>query len=182
MKIRKFQTGTVLTIALLMSVSLSAFSQDRNMSAAEALIWVEENKEEVLQKSRADILALNDVTLQLVAFAKLPQTQRHAFKVEHLGEVLTLDWNEEEQEHLMKLYNLIARNPSLLECDNAATLENLLLSWVTRGYELFGWGMYTSLAIITPSVRMQDKAGNPNIIHATIEFVFAFSSAVDCES
>jgi hypothetical protein len=196
---------TVLMVALLMNVSLSAFSQDRDisaeeaqaiwesaeiqqmlsffsqnragMSAEEALAWVEENSEKIPQMSRTDVLTLNDVMLQLVLSRKLTPIQRHAFKVEHLNEVLTLDWNEEERAHLMQLYNLIAQSPSLFECDNAAMLENALVVWSERGYEELGWIPYSTIpSILASGVRMSEKVGNPIILHSTLELAFALYS------
>lgn len=201
MKTTIFKTGTVLTVALLMNFSLSAFSQDRNaqaiwesvdalqllsvfsqeravhgyMSAAEALAWVEANSAAIPQKSRANVLALGDVMLQLVVSSRLTPTQRHAFMVEHLDEVLTLDWNAAERAHLMELYNVMARNPSLFECNNAAMLENASLVWSTRGYELFAWAMYTPISIFASGVRMTEKAGSPTVLHSSLEIAFALS-------
>ena len=206
MKSTVLKTSTMLTVALLMNFSLSAFSQDRNrtaeeaqaawedvdvqqmlsifsqdraehgyMSATEALAWVEENSEAIPQKSRADVLALGDIMLQVVVSSRLTPVQRYAFMVEHLNEVLTLDWSAEERAHLMELYNVLARNPSLFECNNAAMLENALLVWSTRGYELFGWVMYTPISIFASSVRMTEKAGSPSILHSSIEVAFALS-------
>ena len=158
---------------------LSIFSQDRAehgyMSATEALAWMEENSEAIPQKSRADVLALGDVMLQVVVSSRLTPIQRHAFMVEHLDEVLALDWNAEERAHLTELYNVLTRNPSLFECNNATMLENALLVWSTRGYELFGWAMYTPISIFASSVRMTDKVGNPIILHSSIEMAFALS-------
>jgi hypothetical protein len=177
MKTKVFKTGTMLTVALLMSFSLPIFSQNRNMSAEKALAWVEKNGEKVAQMNRADVLSISDVMLQLAISSKLTPAQKHTFMVEHLDEVLMFDWSEEEQKHLKELYYVIAQSPSLFECSNAATLENALLMWGTRGVEKFGWTMYTPLSIFASSVNMLDKTGNPNLVHSTIEIGLALGRA-----
>jgi lipoprotein len=126
--------------------------------------WVSESLSEIHSLSRSSWLKLEE-PLKIPAFRAFTAKQKQAFWKSKIQETLILDWNNQEKEHLRKLYEFIDNNSDLFE-RNALNNEDIYdefdrfkYEWIDYAEETLGWSHKLVGNIIASGNKLKNKAG-----------------------
>jgi len=107
--------------------------------------WVKSNLVEIRDMTRADWLAIGDNDLQRAAFIAFTPDQKRALWIGKMEEVLTLDWTEQEREHLQYILEFLKVDPFIflsksdLDVADIDELDLILYKWEEYAKETLGW-------------------------------------------
>ena len=106
------------------------------------------------------------------AFNALTPDQKLLFWKDKLKEVMTtLEWNEAEIRHLMKLYQYLDEHPDLYTEDfsndsiQQATFDEFIRTWTVDAMFDYEWTEELIYGILYTGNRMIDKEGNFQVMH-----------------
>ena len=156
--------------ALFASLTFFSCSQDEEIYSCDKGIndWVKENLIDIQQMDRNDWLQL-DESVSRAAYAAFTPEQKFLFWKEKITEVLALDWNEQEKQHIDLLYETISNNPQWFATDfrkNEEELEMLELfeyKWIENAKDILGWDMIIIGAIAASGNKMLNTKGELQI-------------------
>lgn len=126
--------------------------------------WVHENLAEIRDMSRATWTTL-DEDIKTPVYRAFTNKQRVDFWAKKLEEVLSLDWNEAEKEHIVSAYNFIKINPHFLDGYNILSDEEknkfdlFFYEWIEKGKTDLHWSMELMYGIVASGNRLIDKQG-----------------------
>ncbi|MDR1340573.1 MAG: bacteriocin fulvocin C-related protein [Prevotellaceae bacterium] len=100
----------------LMCLVLISCSQDAEVYSCDKEInaWIKENLSDIWEMSREKFMNYNEKT-QRAIFAAMSSKQKQDLWLTKLNDILALDWENKEKEHLDKLYVFIKTNETVFE-------------------------------------------------------------------
>lgn len=134
------------------------YSCDKNLDE-----WAHRNLSEIKSMKRSDWNLLEE-DYKRAAYAAFTQEQRVALWLEKIEQVLTLDWSDEEVEHILELKDFILSHQNwfhgkeLTEVQ-ANEVELFGYEWMTKGEENLGWDKKLIYALIGSANNLVDKSG-----------------------
>lgn len=94
-------------------VSISCQEESTNYSCNSVVNrWVKDNLDDIATMTRGEFIQLNDLSLQRGVYIAFTPEQKASVWTEKIKEVLAMDWNEKEREHIEKLLIVIEQNYS----------------------------------------------------------------------
>lgn len=131
----------------------------------EADKWVKEHLDEVHSMSRSDWMKL-EPTVGRACYVAFTTEQRIVFWDERLSELLKLEWNELEREHISAFCTFLAENPEIFEPDMLRDDELLydkfdrfVYEWMEYAINTLGWTKRQIGAVIASGYDLVDTKG-----------------------
>ncbi len=150
-----------------MTATFCSCSQDSEpvYSCNEAINeWTKENLETIHLMTRSEWNMLEEPK-KAAAFRAFSKQQRIRFWHEKLEELKSLDWSQDELEHILLIGLFIDEHQNFfrgeeLTDDELDELEKFCYLWIQKGLEKFGWSEKTAISIIATGNTVIDKDGN----------------------
>ena len=135
--------------------------------------WVRNHIEEIQKMDRSDWLIMDD-KLKAASFRAFTQGQKIDFWKEKLAEVMALDWNEDELEHIQKVSDFIDTHTAFfgdipLSDEQNNELDLFFYQWATYAFEKLKWEKRTVYAIACTGLQLLSKNGDIGIIPSIAE-------------
>lgn len=118
--------------------------------------WAQENLEKIHRMNRTDLVKMDDIHHQKAAFRAFSPEQRKAIWMEKLDEVMLLDWNDKEKQHIELLRSFLDKYESMFSEGFTEQQQNELL------IETYRWAEYAKNALGWNDKIINAMAGNPN--------------------
>ena len=149
-----------INLFLLICVFLSSCNEERYSCNPEIDAWVKENKTDIQLMTRSDWLEL-DPSVQRAAFVAFTTQQKVDFWKNRFEEALNLDWNQEEKEHILRLYDRLQDSPEWFEMEKSEKVwtdfECYMFEWMDIAEEQLGWDKYQLYMLVASGERFKDK-------------------------
>lgn len=156
-------------ILLLSSIALSVMyscNQEANSvySCSKAINeWVVENLSVIKTMNRADWNQL-DEEKKVAVYRAFSFQQRVVFWDEKFKEVMSLNWSEDELQHIEKAHDFLKDHLSFLSSreltdDESDELHRFCYLWVKEGMEKLGWAEKVPLSIIATGNSIENMDG-----------------------
>lgn len=149
----------------LVGITLCSCNNENIYSCNDAIDeWVHDNLSEIRVMSRAAWTTL-DEEVKAPVYRAFTNQQRVDFWAKKLEELLLLDWNEVEKEHIVSAYSFIKTNPHFLDGYNILSDEEknkfdlFFYKWIEKGKAELHWSMELMYGIIASGNRLIDKRG-----------------------
>lgn len=149
----------------LVGITLCSCNNENIYSCDDAIDeWVHDNLSEIRVMSRGTWTTLEE-EVKAPVYRAFTNQQRVDFWAKKLEEVLSLDWNEAEKEHIVSAYNFIKINPHFLDGYNILSDEEknkfdlFFYEWIEKGKTELHWGMELMYGIVASGNRLIDKQG-----------------------
>ena len=81
------------------------------------------------------------------------------FWKEKFSQVMKLDWNEKEKEHIQHLIDYLNENPDIFELDDSNEYEIFKYKWIDYAKNELGWSMNLIGTIGASGYNILDKEG-----------------------
>jgi hypothetical protein len=126
------------------SLMLFSCSQDTEVYSCDKEVnaWVKENLSDIQEMNREKFMKYNEKT-QRAIFAAMSSKQKQDLWLTKLNDILALDWENKEKEHLNELYVFIKTNETVFESSTNENIEDkndiFLYKWIEYAKEQFGW-------------------------------------------
>ena len=124
-------------------------------------MWVKSNLTEIKQMSRADWIAIGDLSLQRAVYAAFIPDQKQALWIGKMEEVLTLDWTEQENQHIQSMFELIKVNSFAFSNERVQEafdkVEVELYKWIEYAKEELGWDNNLLYSLVVTPLAMNEK-------------------------
>ena len=133
--------------------------------APDAEEWIENNREKIAKMTRPEWQELEE-GYKWIVFTKLSAKQQYDFfrlKIEQVRD--GFEWNEEEKEHIDRLYQFFIDNPDLYgeERDDREEDQKFLQNWVAQAMEKLKWTPALIAGIGMDCEDLLDKEGNVRV-------------------
>lgn len=159
----------IFLFAVLVSLGLCSCQEPLMYSCDEELNdWVIDNMEDIHLLSRSEWCKL-EMEYQVPAYRAFVPKQKQNFWIQKLEEVMELDWNQKEKDHLKVLCDYIKENPHIFESsfwqDEAAFIEfdKFQYKWVCYAQSELKWKKEIIAAIAVNGHKMKNKEGELDI-------------------
>ncbi len=128
-------------------------------------IWVKENLKTGKRMTRSEWQDLESISLKKACYGVFSKEQRVNFWNDKLQEVLKLDWNESEREHIFELLNFVNSHTEYfskneLSDNDYEILDSFIYLWNEKASEELNWDNKVIYAISACGDKMLDKEGN----------------------
>ena len=110
----------------------------------------------IRQMTRTDMVKMDDIHLQKAAFRAFSPEQRKAIWMEKLDEVMLLNWNDEEKQHIELLQSFLDKYEGMFSKGFTEQQQNNLL------IEIYRWAEYAKNTLGWNDKIINAMAGNPN--------------------
>ena len=122
--------------------------------------WAKENKNEIVKMNRSEWkqISLNE-EYRMAAFRAFSPDQQQEFWIDKLEEVLELDWNTEERNHIQLLLNYVQKT-DIFHNGVSDEFEISTYRWLEYAKETLGWDSSTMYGICATGDKMLDKEGS----------------------
>ena len=125
--------------------------------------WVKNNLDDIQIMNRSSWKTLPE-DLKGATFGAFTAKQKISFWEEKLTDVLTLDWNTEEREHIQKLYVMVKNHPEWFDISNRteAIEDEMAIAayeWIKYAKETLQWDSKTLGAIVASGNDLVNKSG-----------------------
>ena len=136
-------------------------------------LWVKNHIEEIQTMDRTDWLKMDD-KLKSASYRAFSQNQKIDFWKEKLSEVMTLDWNEEELEHIQKVSDFLDTHTTFfgekpLSDEQNNELDLFFYKWATYAFDILKWEKQTVYAIACTGLQLLSKNGDIGTIPSIAE-------------
>lgn len=130
--------------------------------------WTKEHLSEIKTMTRSNWLEVEGEDYKKAVYIAFTPDQEILFWKEKLSEVLELDWNSEERNHIKLLINYIEQNPELFDDMNSDkdSFEKFVYLWLERAREELKWDDSIIYAIAVSGERMIDTKGTLGTINS----------------
>lgn len=125
--------------------------------------WVFDHKEEIKEMNRENWKLL-DERVKIPVYRAFNQEQRISFWKEKVKELLTLDWSEEEKQHISLLADFIEKNPNFFALNKKTDEESekydiFAYKWVMKAQRDLHWDMKLITAMVANGNLLLDRSG-----------------------
>jgi hypothetical protein len=155
-------------VLIIIIASLTSCTKEEFFSCdPEIDAWVKENIVDIQQMTRGDWLQLDEGVNRAVYAAFTPE-QKQEFWLQKLQEVLSLDWNESEKNHINVLHQALLDNPQWFSAnfhkeEDFEAFEIFAYKWVEYSKDDLGWGEELIGATVFTGNKLLDVAGSIQI-------------------
>lgn len=125
--------------------------------------WVKEHKREIRSMTRSNVLELADVNLQRAVFTAFDPDQMYYFWKEKISEVLYLNWNMQEQEHIKQIDVFIDENKDIFTKGMSDAGSIFIYKWIEHAREELNWDDKQIYGVIMEGNKLLDTSGNLEI-------------------
>lgn len=126
--------------------------------------WVQDNLSEIRVMSRTAWTTLEE-DIKAPVYRAFTNQQRVDFWIEKLTDVLSLDWNEAEKEHIASVIDFVNQHPNYLDGydyladDDKNTVDLFFYEWEEKAKGEFNWSKELIYGIIVSGNTLLDKTG-----------------------
>ena len=185
------KTKQMLIVTMLMAMALLTSCNQYDLQYScdpEIDAWTKDHVVEIQAMNRADFLTL-DYAHQRGAYAAMKPEQKVQIWVGKIEEVLTLDWTEQESQHLQSVLKLIKDNAVIFSKKRTQEefdkFEIALYRWKEYAQEELGWDKNLLYALIaTPQMMNVDKTlsdlGTPLVLKRGIQCYCSSERPIAC--
>lgn len=142
---------------------LTSCMQDEVIYSCDSTVneWANEHLEEISKMSRDNWLDLQDSEYKMATYLAFTPEQKYLFWKEKISEVLSLDWNADEKEHIQSLESYIEQhkdyfNPETLDEDS---FDKYMYLWFEKAKDELNWSSDVLYAMVVSGEIMMDKEG-----------------------
>ena len=126
----------------------------------EADKWAKENIVDIQKMTRTDWERISDYSYQKAAYNAFTAEQKSTFWIERIEEIMLLDWNEDEINHLTDLLQFVKNHVSVFENDSDTKEADIYsYKWIDYARNNLNWTDYTIYAVTMSGYKMIDKSG-----------------------
>lgn len=131
--------------------------------------WIKENIDDVRSMTRSAWIELPE-ELKGPVFGAFSSEQKSIFWNERMKEILTLEWNKEEKDHLKKLYNAILTRKYWFDDAKNKTesiedeISLFAFKWIDYAKEELQWDEKLIFAIVGSGNRIVSKTGELYVV------------------
>lgn len=149
--------------------------------------WVKENLSEIRTMSRSEWINV-DENLKVPVYRAFTQQQKLKFWISKFTDVLSLNWSNEEREHISSLIKMIKEQASVLEgYENLSDQEKnkfdlFFYKWFEISREKFKWTDKLIYAIVASGNTLLDKEGNLSVSNNRITNLSYTESNCNCST
>lgn len=138
-------------------------------------IWVKKNLHDIKVMTRSQWKNLESVSLKKACYGVFSKNQRIKFWNEKLMEVLTLNWNQSEKNHILELLNFVNNHTEYFSSNELSDtdyeiIDSFIYLWNEKAVEELHWNSKIIYAISVCGEKMLDKEGNLETINNVSEF------------
>lgn len=156
----------ILLVLASMTIAFSACQQKEIVYSCDKKVneWVHDNLTEIKLMSRSTWNNL-DEDLKRASYRAFTQQQKVLFWKDKLNEVLAMEWNEAECEHIKKVLEFINEKQFYFDNDREITDEEqeeidiFAYKWVEDAKDNLGWDMPLISSIVATGNTLLDKKG-----------------------
>jgi len=171
---------------LLVSMAMFSCSQDEEVYSCDKEVdtWVKENLDDIRHMDRSKWLELDERVSRAVYIAFAPE-QKQIFWQQKIQEVLSLNWNESEKEHIVAFYETVKSNPDWFDLDTSIRekcfedFELFKYRWTEYAKEELGWTLSQIASIAYTGNKMIDESGKIQFKNNGLRL--KSDSEVDCD-
>lgn len=151
----------------------------------EADAWVKENLSTVKHMTRKEWKEIDPI-LGRACWGAFSPKQRALFWSDKLAQVYSLDWTEQEAEHIASLNRFLEDNPEIFSVvleDNEVLFDKLdrfMYEWSDYAIQVLGWTKDLVGAIAASGYDLADKAGNL-YVHTQVNSDMRAIAGHDCQ-
>ena len=157
----------LILIAVTTAVTFVSCSKNDNYSCdPEINLWTKSNMNIIKTMTRSSLLKIDNDDRQRSVFSALSSTQKHDLWVEKINEVMKLDWNQAEMEHLGALITMINNNSDWFDADLTTNevkkdeFDLLTYQWIDYAKENLKWSDKLIYGIVRTPKKLMNKEGD----------------------
>lgn len=125
--------------------------------------WAKTNLKEIRQLTRGEWLKMKNQAYQKAAYAAFTKTQKLNFWTYKLDDVLRLDWNSQEIDHLRKIADFIQNNPDVFRDDyseeDKKKFDIFVYQWIEDAIKKSKWSEQLVANLIMTGYPVLDIKG-----------------------
>lgn len=170
----------------LVIVLFSSCQQDEIFSCNEDVNrWANDNIDDIRVMTRSDWNNL-DENRKMACYAAFTTEQRISFWKEKFDNVLNLNWNSEEMEHIKLLQNFVESHCDFFDREKQMTdedyevVELFAYRWKQKAEEDLGWSDKLIKALIADGNEIVDKNGTTLFIQPNLAVKSRSEISCDC--
>lgn len=149
--------------------------------------WIKENLKEVRTMTRSEWQNL-DENVKRGCFVAFTQQQKIDFWKDKFNEALTLEWTNEEAEHIKAVYRFVDEHPEYFDFSTERTdeeievLELFVYEWTKKAEQQFQWSKKTIAGLIATGNRLLDKNGTIRVNQTMVMTKSGGESKCECST
>ena len=132
-QIKKVLNKTIILLAVICSVASCAVEKKKCKEQE-----IAQQTQIEYQKFRAEWLAIGDIRHQYEAYVAFTPRQKQDMRIAKMEEVLSLDWTEQERQHIQSFIEFLKDEIDFLLIP-PSPLPQKVVEWLNYAVEEFGW-------------------------------------------
>lgn len=148
----------------LVSCTNSEEEEQRYSCNEEANLWVKKNLREIRTLTRSEWLDIPNQNYQRAAYIAFKPKQKLDFWLEKFEDVLQLNWNAAERQHIKAIHDFLRENPYVFqdECsdEEQRQFDLFIYEWSDMAIKELNWSQELVASLIATGYPMIDIQGS----------------------